>query len=181
MNQPRHNLTIRARLFGYELRWEHGQTSQNLTMPKKFVTAMVGSQVQIFKERFIADMTTVDRKIPGCQSQNQHTHTTKFMTPIQAAILLMRILSVSFLLDVTEVFTELPGDIYGIFNASSAYVSSQRELAFGLALFRLLIYGGAVIVFLFFNRPLAKLFTKGLESIKHDDDPAVLDIDHHTP
>ncbi len=103
------------------------------------------------------------------------------MTPIQAAILLMRILSVSFLLDVTEVFTELPGDIYGIFNASSAYVSSQRELAFGLALFRLLIYGGAVIVFLFFNRPLAKLFTKGLESIKHDDDPAVLDIDHHTP
>jgi hypothetical protein len=30
MNQLRHNLTIRARLFGYELRWQCGQTVKTL-------------------------------------------------------------------------------------------------------------------------------------------------------
>jgi hypothetical protein len=30
MNQPRHNLTIRARLFGCELLWECGQTAKNI-------------------------------------------------------------------------------------------------------------------------------------------------------
>jgi len=33
MNQPRHDLAIRARLFGQELRWECGQTLKNLAMP----------------------------------------------------------------------------------------------------------------------------------------------------
>jgi hypothetical protein len=33
MHQPRHNLTIRARLFGHKLRSECGQTPKNLTLP----------------------------------------------------------------------------------------------------------------------------------------------------
>jgi hypothetical protein len=33
MNQPGHNLTIKARLFGHKLQSERGQTPKNLTMP----------------------------------------------------------------------------------------------------------------------------------------------------
>jgi hypothetical protein len=91
------------------------------------------------------------------------------MTPIQTAILLMRILSIAFITDVIEVLTELPADIYGVLNAQSDYAVSQRELALGFALFRLLFYAGIATAFIFFGRPLAKLFTKGLESVKHDD------------
>jgi hypothetical protein len=32
-NRPRHSLTIRARLFGYELRWQCGQMAKNLATP----------------------------------------------------------------------------------------------------------------------------------------------------
>jgi hypothetical protein len=98
-----------------------------------------------------------------------HLTTTKYMTPIQTAILLMRILSVAFITDVIEVLTELPADIYGVLNAQSDYAVSQRELALVMALIRLFVYVGIVIGFLFFGRFLAKLFTKNLESVKHDD------------
>jgi hypothetical protein len=90
------------------------------------------------------------------------------MTPIQTAILLMRILSIAFITDVIEVLTELPADIYGVFSAQSNYAVSQRELALVMALIRLFFYVSIATGFLFFARPLAKLFTKGLES-KHDD------------
>ena len=80
----------------------------------------------------------------------------------------MRILSIAFITDVIEVFTELPADVYGVFNAQSDYLVSQRELALVMALIRLFFYVCVATGFLFFGRPLAKLFTKGLD-IKHDD------------
>jgi hypothetical protein len=91
------------------------------------------------------------------------------MTPIQVAVLLLRFFSVYLFIDVMVVLTELPPNIYGIFNAQSDYLVTQREIALGLELVRLFVYAGTGIAFLVFSRPLAKLFTKGLENIKHDD------------
>jgi hypothetical protein len=91
------------------------------------------------------------------------------MTPTQAAILLMRILSVGFIADSINILTDLPGDIYGVMRATTDYVASQRELDLVLVLVRLSVCSGIAIAFLFFSRPLAKLFTRGLDSQKHDD------------
>jgi len=87
------------------------------------------------------------------------------MTPIQTAVLLLRIFSVYFFIDVMVVLTELPPNIYGILNAQSDYLVTQRELALGLELIRLFVYAGTGISFLVFSRPLAKLFTKGLDKV----------------
>jgi hypothetical protein len=91
------------------------------------------------------------------------------MTPIQAAVLLLRFFSVYLFIDCFVVLTELPPNFYGMFNAQSDYLVTQRELALGLELSRLVVYAGTGTAFLVFSRPLAKFFTKGLESVKHDD------------
>jgi hypothetical protein len=91
------------------------------------------------------------------------------MTPIQVAVLLLRFFSVYLFIDVMVVLTELPPNIYGIFKSPSDYITTQRALVLGLELVRLFIYAGIGIAFLVFTRPLAKLFTKGLESMKDDD------------
>jgi len=48
MNRPRHNLTIRTRLFGQELRWECGQTSKNLATPVRHFSSAFFSSAFIF-------------------------------------------------------------------------------------------------------------------------------------
>jgi hypothetical protein len=91
------------------------------------------------------------------------------MTPIQAAVLLLRFFGVYLFFEAFVVLTELPTHIYGIYKTQFDFISAQRKLDLGLALARLFVYAGAAIACLFFSRPLAKLFTKGLESVKHDD------------
>jgi len=91
------------------------------------------------------------------------------MTPTQLAVLLLRFFSVFLFLDAFVFLTELPTHIYGIHKSEFDFITAQRKLALGLALFRLFVCAGAGIAFLVFTRPLAKLFTKGLESVKHDD------------
>ena len=91
------------------------------------------------------------------------------MTATQLAVLLLRFLSVFLFLDAFIFLTELATHIYGIHKSEFDFITAQRKLALGLAVLRLLVCSGAGIAFLVFTRPLAKLFTKGLESMKHDD------------
>ena len=91
------------------------------------------------------------------------------MTPIQLAVLLFRFFSLYLCFDVMIVLTELPPNIYGVFNSPTDYTTKQRELLLGLELVRLVIYASSAIVFLVFARPLAKFITRGLENVKHDD------------
>lgn len=95
--------------------------------------------------------------------------TFTFMTPTQVAVLLLRFFSVYMFFDAFVVLTELPTHIYGIYKTEFDFISAQRKLALGLALLRLFVYSGIAISFLVFTRSLAKFFTKGLESMKHDD------------
>ena len=91
-----------------------------------------------------------------------------FMTPTQAAVLLLRFFSVYLCFDVMAVLTELPPSINGVFHSTVDAITTQREMVLGLELVRLLIYAIAAISFMVFSRPLAKLFTRGLESMKDD-------------
>jgi hypothetical protein len=93
------------------------------------------------------------------------------MTPIQAAALFLRLFSVYLCLNIILVLTELPPNIYGIISLRSDYLMHQRVLMLGLELFRVFVYASLAVTFLVFNRPLAKLFAKGLESLKNDDAP----------
>jgi hypothetical protein len=86
------------------------------------------------------------------------------MTLIQVAVLFLRISGVGWLIDVVVALTALPGDILGMV-AQSGYLSAQRELAIAMLLVRVCFYLGMAIAFLIFPRPLAKLFTKGLEHV----------------
>jgi hypothetical protein len=87
------------------------------------------------------------------------------MTPIQFAVLLLRVFSIYLFLDLMVVASGVPADIYGIFNSPTNYITKQRELALAMALGRIVVYGGTGIAFLFFSRPLAKLFTKGIDNV----------------
>ena len=91
------------------------------------------------------------------------------MKPTQAAVLLLRFFSVYLCFDVMAVLTELPPSINGVFHSTDDAITTQRELILGLELVRLFIYAVAAISFMVFSRPLAKVFTKGLESLKDDD------------
>jgi hypothetical protein len=84
------------------------------------------------------------------------------MTPTKVAVIFLRISGIGWLIDVIIALTSLPGDILGIVE-QSGYLSAQRELSFIMTLVRLGFYLGTAIAFLFFTRPLARLFTKGLD------------------
>jgi len=90
------------------------------------------------------------------------------MTPIQFANLLLRFFSVYLFFDAFVVITELPTMIWGIIMSQLPNITSEREITLGMLLFRLFVYSGTGIAFLVFSRPLAKLFTNGLEHVKHD-------------
>jgi hypothetical protein len=86
------------------------------------------------------------------------------MTHTQVAVLFLRIWGIGWLIDAVIALTGLPGDILGML-AQSGYLSQQRELALIMLLFRICLYLGMAVAFLMFSRPLAKLFTKGLENV----------------
>jgi hypothetical protein len=85
-----------------------------------------------------------------------------FMTITQVAILLMRLFGVYLFFDVMLVLTELPTEIFAIQKSQIDYITTEHEFVLAMSLVRLFIYAGAGICFLFFARPLAKLFTKDL-------------------
>jgi hypothetical protein len=90
------------------------------------------------------------------------------MTSIQVAALLLRLFSVYLCLNIIVVLTELPSSIISLIYSQSDFLIHQRVLGIVLLLFRLGVYVGLAITFLVFNRPVAKLFVKGLESLKND-------------
>ncbi len=78
----------------------------------------------------------------------------------------MRFFGLLFLIEAIVIVTELPTVIYGVVQTHLHYLSIQQELLVGTLLFRLLVYLGTAIAFLFFSRPLARLFTRDLD--EHD-------------
>jgi hypothetical protein len=84
------------------------------------------------------------------------------MTPTKVAVIFLRISGIGWLIDVVVALTALPGDILGMVQ-QTGYLSFQRELSLVMLLVRVCFYLGMAIAFLFFTRPLAKLFTKGLD------------------
>jgi hypothetical protein len=90
------------------------------------------------------------------------------MTITQISVLLIRIVSISFLLDAVIVLTELPVVIFDISKSQVDYIISEHEFSLVMLLVRLFIYLVAGICFLIFARPLGKLFAKGLENINHN-------------
>jgi hypothetical protein len=109
---------------------------------------------------------------PGAAAEQFSAHepqTNSNMTPMQSAVLLFRFFSLFLCFDIVVVLTELPPNIYGIFNSPTDYTTRQRELLLALELVRLAFYTGSAMVFLVFARPLAKFMTKGLGHVKDDD------------
>ena len=84
------------------------------------------------------------------------------MTPTKVAVIFLRISGIGWLIDVVIALTGLPGDILGMVE-QTGYLSFQRELSLIMLLVRICLYLGMAIAFLFFTRPLARLFTKGLD------------------
>lgn len=80
----------------------------------------------------------------------------------------MRFFGLLFLLQAIVIVTELPTVIFGIVQTHLLYLSIQQELLVGSLLFRLLVYLCTALGFLFFGRPLAKLFVKGLDNVDED-------------
>jgi hypothetical protein len=88
------------------------------------------------------------------------------MTLIQVAALLMRLFSVYLFFNAAVLLTTLPTEIFNIHTSQVAYIRSEHEFLFAMSLVRLFIYAVGGVCFLVFARPLANLFTKGLDT--HD-------------
>jgi hypothetical protein len=87
------------------------------------------------------------------------------MTFIQVAALFFRVFGVGLFFDAAVVITTLPGEIYNIHMSQVDYIVKEHEFLFAMSLVRFFIYFIGGICFLVFARPLAKLFTKGLDQI----------------
>jgi hypothetical protein len=85
------------------------------------------------------------------------------MKTTQVAVLLMRLFGVYLFFDVMVVLTELPAEIFNIHPSQIDYIVSEHEFVLAMSLVRLFIYSVGGICFLVLARPLAKLFTRGLE------------------
>jgi hypothetical protein len=81
----------------------------------------------------------------------------------QIAVLLMRLFGVYLFFDVMIVLTELPSTIYNMSKTQVDYMRPEYELVIAMSLVRLFVYLVGGICFLVFARPLARLFTKGLD------------------
>jgi hypothetical protein len=88
------------------------------------------------------------------------------MTLKQIAALLFRVFGVYLFFDAAVVLTTLPTEIFNIHTSQVDYIVSEHEFLLAMSLVRLFVYSAGGICFLVFARPLAKLFTKGLD--KHD-------------
>jgi hypothetical protein len=84
------------------------------------------------------------------------------ITPI--AVVLMRLFGVFLFLNVMIVLTELPTQIYTIFQTHVDYMKPVYALAAAMMCVRLFIYTVLGICLLVFARRLAGLFTRGLDS-----------------
>ena len=85
------------------------------------------------------------------------------MKPIHVATLLIRYGCIWAFIDSLVPLVELPADIYGILNAQSDYLVTQREIALAMLFARFCIYAGTGFVFLVFARPIARFLTKGFD------------------
>ncbi len=75
----------------------------------------------------------------------------------------MRIFGVYLFFDVMIVLTQLPSEIYNMFKTQVDYMKPEYGFVIVMTLVRLVFYAVAGICFLVFARPLAKLFTIGLD------------------
>ncbi len=89
----------------------------------------------------------------------------------QIAALLMRLYGVYLFFDVMIVLTELPSQIYAMSKTHIDYMKPEYGLMIEMLLVRLFIYAVAGTCFLVYAHPLARLFTKGLNSIEPDNKP----------
>jgi hypothetical protein len=85
------------------------------------------------------------------------------MTPTQFAILLIRIFGVFASILAAAALTEIAYGIFSVIYSSSAQSEPLRAFLLAMYVVRFLIYFCTAIIFLVFTKPLAKLFTKGLD------------------
>ncbi len=85
------------------------------------------------------------------------------MTLKQVAILLIRIIGVSFLADAVAAATDIPVDIVGILDSNIASITLDREVFLAALLIRVLFLIGIGVWFVFFAQSLVRLFTKNLD------------------
>jgi hypothetical protein len=90
------------------------------------------------------------------------------MTITQTAILLIRVVSISFFADAFIVLSAVPEAIFDIHSSRIDYIISEHEFALIIRLVRSFFYLVTGACFLIFSRPIGKLFAKGLESISRD-------------
>jgi hypothetical protein len=88
------------------------------------------------------------------------------MTLTQTAALLIRVFGAYLFFDVAVVITTLPSEIFNIHTSQVGFIVSEHEFLLAMSLVRLFIYLVGGICSLVFARPLAKLFSKGLD--RHD-------------
>ena len=78
----------------------------------------------------------------------------------------MRLFGVYLFFNAAVLLTTLPTEIFNMRTSQVDYIRSEHEFLFVMSLARLFIYSVGGVCFLVFTRPLAKLFTKGLD--RHD-------------
>jgi hypothetical protein len=88
------------------------------------------------------------------------------MKPIQVAVLLMRYYCVWAFVDAAITLVEFPADIYGVLNAQTDYLVTQREIALAMMLGRFFIYAGSGAAVLIWQHPLARFLTRGFDDDK---------------
>jgi hypothetical protein len=87
------------------------------------------------------------------------------MTFIQLAAFSMRLFGVYLFFNAAVLVTTLPTEIFNIHTSQVDYIVKEHEFLFAMSLVRFFIYCVGGVCFLVFARPLAKLFTKGLDQI----------------
>ena len=87
------------------------------------------------------------------------------MTFIQVAAFSMRLFSVYLFFNAAVLLTTLPTELFNIHTSQVDYIVKEHEFLFAMSLVRFVIYFAGGVCFLAFARPLAKLFTKGLDQI----------------
>lgn len=88
------------------------------------------------------------------------------MNIMQVAVVLIRLSALGWFIDIPLAFLSLPSDFYGIKNQTNSYLVTQREIGVVLVLVRALIYGVLGMVFSLYAVPIARVVTKGLESLQ---------------
>lgn len=85
------------------------------------------------------------------------------MTLKQIAILLIRLIGVTFLADAIAAATDIPVDIVGILDSNIPSITLDREIFLVALLIRVLFLVGIGVWFVFFAQSLVRLFIKDLD------------------